>query len=142
MLHPNFRLGLAVAKEKPATIHIPGMGAMQALKFGPGIIGRTAPIPIAIAVVCLAAIWAVHANPWMVLGIVGLLIIASGAYVAGALWYGHTHPENAVLEGSTVVDYKRVQNEQAASRPEIIDVTPTPVSNTAPPTAISHGDVE
>lgn len=115
------------------------MGAMQVLKFGPGLVGRTAPIPIAFSVVILAAIAACRDYPHLVVLFVFTLLVGMAAYIWTMTQHAKSNP-NAVMEGATVVAYKKLEIEQATrdSGP-IIDGTATPVPNTDPPAAIAAG---
>jgi hypothetical protein len=120
-----------MADNKPR-LEIPGIGAIQTLKFGPGVVGRSAPIPIAFAVVILVAIAAVRDHPELVMVLVAVAFVACAAAIGAFIWYGHHHPESALLEGGQAVAYQKLLNEQAAMKTTIIEGKSHPIANNAP----------
>jgi hypothetical protein len=108
------------------------------LKFGPGVIGRTAiPITVFLAVGGLIA-WAVHGVLWATLLVFFTLALVVLLYLIFSFWFAHKHPNHAVMESGTLVRYTEIM--QGAGDPNIIEGSPQPIANTSPPPALSEGD--
>jgi len=123
-----------MAKENDAW-NWPGLGAFHAIRMGPGVVGRTSTVVLAMILVGGVAIWALKGSAAAVLAIVGATLLLAIGYVATAFWYANKHPQFATLEGAELVRYKEV--ELAASSPEIIDLSANPSANAAPPLALT-----
>jgi hypothetical protein len=66
-----------------------------------------------------------------------LAILVVLIFLGASFWYGHRHPDAAVLEGAHLVKYREL--ELAAKDQTMIDVTPNGSANTAPPQSIASG---
>ena len=113
---------------------IPGMGVLRYIKHGPGLVGRTAPIALALVFLFGLAIWSLRSMPYMVLGLVALISLIIAGYFALVFWYGTKYAKFATMDGQELVDYYRI--EQAASdNTVVIDLTAEPIPN---PALIEH----
>ena len=125
----------AVSESDPKkSYEIPGMGILRHIKHGPGLVGRTAPIALAVVVLYGVAIWSLRLMPYMVLGLTALISILAIGYFALIFWYGTKYSKFATMDGQELVEYYRI--EQAASDKSIvIDATAAPIPN---PARIEH----
>ena len=99
------------------------------IKFGPGVIGRTIPLMIVVAMVFGVAIYRIEGAE-MIFSSLILLVIVVLIYLAGALWYANKHPDFSTLDGRTLVDYRRAQISSSDS--ELIEFDGPLVSNNPP----------
>ncbi|WP_139221372.1 hypothetical protein [Bosea sp. OK403] len=116
---------------KKPTVQFPGQEALGTVKFGPGVVGRTAPVAVGIVILGIAAVAALRSEPWMA-------FLAFGASLSGAIWYlssilqyANKYPNHAIMEGAEFV--KNAALEQSAKDPNIIDLNSIPVDNTSAP---------
>lgn len=105
-------------------------GAFHAIRMGPGVVGRTSTVALAMILVSGVAIWALKGSVVAVLAVIGIILLFAIGFIATAFWYANKHPHFATLEGAELVRYKEI--ELAASSPEIIDISANPSANAAP----------
>ena len=99
--------------------------------------GKTAPVVGLLLFALMAAMYFLSGNAWMVFALALVAVTIVVAYLGLAFWYGHRHPDAAVLEGAELVRYREV--ELAAKDPRIIDVSPEGRANVSPPGTLTHG---
>lgn len=116
--------------EQKKPFEIPGMGVLRHIKHGPGLVGRTAPVALALVVLYGVAIWSLRSMPYMVLGLTAFISLLAVGYFAVVFWYGTKYSKFANLDGKELVEYYRI--EQAASdKSVVIDATADPIPNPA-----------
>ena len=104
---------------------------LQKAKLGRGVVGRLTYIALGVLGVAGLIAYRLEAS-----ASTSLLILGAGAgvvallFAAGILWYGHNHPEAALLEGVELLHWKQL--DQAAKDPSII-VDAIEVIDDAPP---------
>jgi hypothetical protein len=113
------------------------LAPLERIRSGPGVVGRTAIIALALIVLSGVAIAAVRDDPWLVLSVFGVDVLVVAGYFLAAFWYANKYPHFATMEGGEVVRYTELQ--QAAKEPTVIEGSAKPVANTAPPSAITFG---
>lgn len=123
--------------DEAANSNSPPWGGFQQVKFGAGVIGKTAPVAAALLVPILAAMYFLSAFPWMVFTLAVLAALIVAGFIGLAFWYANKHPDFAVLEGGELVRYREI--ELAAKDPDIIDITPEGSTNIEPPKALKFG---
>lgn len=114
---------------------VPGLGALEKIQMGPGVVGRTSYVVLAFMILSIIAMTLLRDNHLLVAGIFGVGAFLISGYVAIAYWYANKYPHHSVMDGAHFVRHAEIQ--QAAKNPEIIDVEAEPVANTAPPKAIT-----
>ena len=126
-----------MSNETPDSFGLPS-NVLGTLKFGPGVIGRTAiPTTVFLIVGGLIA-WAVQGVLWATLLVLFVLSIVFVLYLSVSFWFAHKHPNHAVMESGMRVRYTEIM--QGAGNPNIIEGSSQPIANTSPPPALSEGD--
>ena len=110
-------------------------GPLERIRSGPGVVGRTSYIALALLVLSFGAMFVLRDNAAAVIAVFTVDVLAAVGYVALAFWYANKYPHFATMEGAEVVRYTELQ---AAKEPTIIDGSATPVANTSPPESIAY----
>ena len=106
------------------------------INFGSGVLGKTAPVVGAGAVV-MGGIAVIIDNIWIQLALglgVGCLV---AYFIREAFRFAHAHPDHSLLGGGNLVEALKIA--QAAKDPKIIEGEAIPTANSAPPLAITSG---
>jgi hypothetical protein len=112
-------------------------GPLERVRSGPGVVGRTSYVALALILLSFGALYAFRDRPELVLTVFLIDVVVAVAYVAAAFWYANKFPHFATMEGAEVVRYTELQ--QAAKEPGlVIDGSAEPVANTSPPAAIAY----
>ncbi|OWV75178.1 hypothetical protein ATY76_25615 [Rhizobium sp. R339] len=120
------------------TPDLSGFNPFKTIKFGSGVLGKTAPVMIAFITLVGIAVYKLPANfPYAVIGLVALAAAVVMIYCFKAFGYAERHPGPSVLEGAQLVKYRL--NEIAASDPKIIDHSPDGAQGTLPPSQLRIG---
>lgn len=115
-----------------------GVGTFQGVKFGRGVLGKTAPLIGALIVaVGLVALAIATIDPYVAAALISAMIIVVSAYVAVAFWYGVKHPNQALLEGAELLQAKEL--DLKVSDPKLLDLSPDELVNDAPPLGMRAG---
>ena len=86
------------------------MQALGHIRLAHGVVGK-ASVVAGIALLMLGSIaWRIDTG--LLLVMVGAILLAFFVYLAAMLWFAHTHPEQALLEGAEIIQYR--QQEMAA----------------------------
>lgn len=80
------------------------MQAIGHIRLARGVVGK-ASVVAGITLLVLGAIaWRIDAG--LLLIMTGAVLLAFFAYLAGVLWFAHKHPEQALLEGAEIIQYR------------------------------------
>jgi hypothetical protein len=109
---------------------------LERIRPGPGVVGRTAVIVLALIVLSGVAVVALRDHIWLVLAVFGVDVLFVAGYFIAAFRYAEKFPHFATMEGGEVVRYTELQ--QAAKEPKLIEGSAEPVANTAPPPSITY----
>jgi hypothetical protein len=101
------------------------MQALGHIRLARGVVGK-ASVVAGIALLALSAIsWRIEAR--FLLWVVGAVLLLFFAYLAAVLWFAHRHPEQALLEGAEIIQYR--QQEMAKG---VLDLPRSPPTTPAP----------
>lgn len=118
--------------------NLPNLGGLGAIKMGPGVVGRSTVVVVAMLGFCSVVAWAVKDTLWAILLVFFVGIIATMAALYAAFAFANKFPNHAIMEGGQFVDFTKLT--QSAKDPTIIDAD-TPLTDNKPPTAlIPDGD--
>lgn len=107
------------------------------IKMGPGVIGTTSYVAVAVLLVAAVLAWTFESDEYRLILLV-TVVAFGGFYLRSAFKFGDKHPHYAALSSADVVQMRRI--EHAAKDGKIIDHDATNSANIAPPAAISGGD--
>ena len=117
----------------------PELGNVHSIKFGSGVLGKTAPVVCLAEIVALAAAWKMaERDPELAVFLVLVAVGLAAAYAAFCSWYGIRHPGPALLEGSHLLRYRELS--LRTNDPLIIDSVAAPTSNGPPPHVGAGGE--
>lgn len=78
--------------------------ALGHIRLARGVVGK-ASVVAGIALLVLGGIaWRVETDLLLVMA--GAVLLAFFVYLAAMLWFAHKHPEQAVLEGAEIIQYR------------------------------------
>lgn len=99
---------------------LPNFGHFNVIKFGPGVVGRTAPVVVA-GLLVLLGLAAVIDDP-VIRGMIAVAVILIVVlYPVAAFIYSHFHQETSVLEGAEALQWR--QADMATKGGAVIDGT-------------------
>jgi hypothetical protein len=92
---------------------------LERVRLGRGVLGRMRDVFVAAMIVFGIGILGLH-SPALIMGALGLVAVLLLCFMGGALWYGHKHPAEAVLEDTDLVSAYRLRDasKEAPSLPE------------------------
>lgn len=98
------------------------MQALGHIRLARGVVGK-ASVVAGIALLVLGGIaWRI--GPALLLVVAGMVMLTFFVYLTAVLWFAHRHPEQALLEGAEIIQYRQL--ELAASHvPEAPPLAPT-----------------
>jgi len=88
------------------------------ITLGPGVITLTSMVAATALVAIAACAYALAALPFIFLAAVGVIALVILVFLIGTWIFAHRHPDLAVMGGSTLLQYHRMQ--MAALHPEIM----------------------
>jgi hypothetical protein len=133
---------VANSEPPPFPFKVPGLGALEKIQMGTGVVGRTSYALVAFLIFSFLAIWIFKDTPWLAALAFSAVVLIVVGYGIACFWYASKFPQHAIMDGANFVRYTEI--EQSAKNPSIIDVTAEPVENTDIPrsiTAQGGGDV-
>jgi hypothetical protein len=99
--------------------------ALGHIRLARGVVGKTSIVAGIVFLVLSGVAWRMPTDVLFTFGVI--LLLGFFAYIAAMLWFAHRHPEQALLEGAEIIQYR--QQEMAAK-----GVTELPRSpSTVPP---------
>jgi hypothetical protein len=108
--------------DDPTRTLLARMQALGHIRLAHGVVGKTSVVT-GLALLVLAGIaWRVSTDLLLVMG--GMVLLIFFVYLAAVLWFAHRHPEQALLEGAEIIQY-REQEMAAKGVPELPRVAPT-----------------
>lgn len=116
----------------------PELGNVHSIKFGSGVLGKTAPVICLAELMIGAAAWKMgEGSPELTAMLVILGIVLAVIYVLVGIWYGIKHPGPALLEGAHLLQYRELS--MRTNDPLIIDAATAQAPNMAPPHILRGG---
>lgn len=79
------------------------------LRFGPGVVGKSSAIGLAVLAVLGIAAWRIDNNPWLVAFIAVAGMVFAWWLIRRSFQYAEDHPETALLEGAELVAWRQMQ---------------------------------
>jgi hypothetical protein len=76
---------------------------LERIRPGPGVVGRTAIIVLALIILSGVAVVAVRDHVWLVLTVFGIDVLVIAGYFIAAFRYTENFPQFATMEGGEVV---------------------------------------
>jgi hypothetical protein len=102
------------------------MQALGHIRLARGVVGK-ASVVAGIAILVLGGIaWRIDSGllPMMA----GAVLLAFFAYLAAVLWFAHRHPEQALLEGAEIIQYREQEMAKGVIElPHSAPTTPEPL---------------
>jgi hypothetical protein len=101
------------------------MQALGHIRLARGVVGK-ASVVAGIALLVLGGIsWRIDVGLLPIM--VGAVLIAFFGYLAAVLWFAHKHPEQALLEGAEIIQYRQQEMARGVTDlPLSTPVTPGP----------------
>jgi hypothetical protein len=96
--------------------------ALGHIRLAQGVVGK-ASVVAGIVLLTLGAI-AMRVDSDLLLVIAGIVVLVFFVYLAAVLWFAHRHPEQALLEGAEIIQYRRLEL-AAREVPDAPPLTPT-----------------
>jgi hypothetical protein len=122
-----------VADEDPTRALLARIQTLGHIRLARGVVGKTSVVA-GIALLVLGSIaWRINAQ--LLLVMTGAVLLAFFAYLAAVLWFAHRHPEQALLEGAEIIQY-REQEMAAKGAPMLPRSAPT----TPPPSPVPRSE--
>jgi hypothetical protein len=92
---------------------------LERVRLGRGVLGRIRDVFIAAMIVFGLGVLGLR-SPALIMSALGLMAVLLLCYMGGALWYGHKHPAEAVLEDTDLVTAYRLReaSKEAPMLPE------------------------
>lgn len=118
----------------------PDLGALGAVKMGPGVVGRGSIVLVAIVIFCLSVSWIVREH---LLAVLMLFFVCVSSVLFGLLRlikYAEQFPNHSIMEGGQFVKFTKLT--QAAKDPSIIDASAELTDNTPPSALAGPGEQE
>jgi hypothetical protein len=94
----------AVADDDLTRALLARMHALGHIRLARGVVGK-ASVVAGIALLVLGAI-AMRIDAKLLLVISGMVLLAFFVYLAAVMWFAHRHPEQALLEGAEIIQYR------------------------------------
>lgn len=83
------------------------MQGLGHIRLAHGVVGKMSVVA-GIALVALGGIaWRVATDLLLVMG--GMVLIVFFVYLVAVLWFAHRHPEQALLEGAEIIQYRQLE---------------------------------
>ena len=84
--------------------------ALGHIRLARGVVGKTSIVAGIVFLVLGTIAWRIA--PDLLFAFASMLVIAFFLYLGAMLWFAHRHPEQALLEGAEIIQYR--QQEMAA----------------------------
>lgn len=81
------------------------MQALGHIRLARGVVGKTSIVAGIVFLVLGSIAWRISADLLFAFG--GMVLIGFFMYLVAMLWFAHTHPEQALLEGAEIIQYRR-----------------------------------
>jgi hypothetical protein len=117
----------------------PGIDQFEKFKWGPGVIGRTAPIVVVTVVMLSFLAWLIPITEVRIaiaVGIVGLAVF----FLVKSFSFAERNPSISVLEGAEATGYKRLEMAAKGFSPH--DLPPVMKEITPPPQSLSNKEAD
>jgi hypothetical protein len=111
-----------MSDENPIPAILARMQALGHIRLARGVVGKTSIVAGLVVVVLGTIAWRLPAESLFLFA--GLLILFFFVFLAAVIYFAHTHPEQALLEGAEIIQYR--QQEMAAK--EIPAPPPSPLT--------------
>jgi hypothetical protein len=110
-------------------------------RFGPGVVGHTAYVVIALLTASVAIAWALSKEAQLALHVIGTIAAVVVIYLFGTWFFSHWHPDQAAMGGSFWFKFRQMQME-TKYQSDVTVLTPTtdPLKPTPPLTQIGGPD--
>lgn len=106
------------------------MQALGHIRLAHGVVGK-ASVVAGIALLVLGGIaWRIDAGLLLVMA--GAVLLAFFVYLVAILWFAHRHPEQALLEGAEIIQYRQ-QEMVGKGVTTLPNSPPTPEPQLPPP---------
>jgi hypothetical protein len=113
-----------VAEDDLSRSFLDRMQALGHIRLARGVVGKTSVVA-GVALLVLGAI-ALRIDEALLLAMAGAVLLAFFAYLAAVLWFAHRHPEQALLEGAEIIQYRQQEMVKGvAELPPLPPTTPT-----------------
>jgi hypothetical protein len=83
------------------------MQALGHIRLARGVVGKISVVA-GIALLALFGI-AMRGGTDLLLAMGGMILTALSLYLGAALWFAHRHPEQALLEGAEIIQYRQLE---------------------------------
>ena len=83
------------------------MQALGHIRLAHGVVGK-ASVVAGIVLLALGAI-AMRVDSDLLLVMAGVVVLVFFVYLAAMLWFAHRHPEQALLEGAEIIQYRQLE---------------------------------
>jgi hypothetical protein len=88
------------------------------VRWGQGVVGNNSSVAKYFMIAFAISAYGLADNVQALITVLGILVFAFLAVVCGNLYYGHKHPDHALMEGTELLEWHRLQ--RGASDPGII----------------------
>jgi len=106
------------------------MQALGHIRLARGVVGKTSIVAGIVFLVLGGIAWRIDDALLFAFG--AMLLFAFFLYLAAMLWFAHRHPEQALLEGAEIIQYRQ-QEMAARGFPEPPPPSPTITPRDLPP---------
>lgn len=81
--------------------------ALGHIRLARGVVGKASIVAGIVFLVLGSIAW--RMPPDLLFPFAGVFLLALFAYLGGMLWFAHRHPEQALLEGAEIIQYRQLE---------------------------------